>query len=226
MRVFSDEEIKTVIVNHLNWNTKVDASKVLVSVENSLVTLTGTVKSHGEKQEASKSARHVSGVRAVNNEIMVFHPPEMPPAPDEDIADAVRHAFAWNPHIDEGTINVRVNDGIVTLTGCIRHYSQRLKAETIVSEMAGVRGVVNDLNVVCNEEVEDELIKNIIMDKIKNTDPHTAEHIKIEVNKGFVEVSGTVDNYYSENRVFDAISHTKGVTGIKNNMEILIAIGK
>ena len=221
MKAFSDEEIKTMIVNYLNWNTKVDGSGILVGVENGLVTLTGTVKSHSEKQEAYKAARHVSGVRAVNNEIMIFYPPKIPTSPDEDIAAAVRHAFEWNSHIDEATINVSVDDGIVILTGCIRHYSQRLKAETIASEMAGVKGVVNDLNVVCDEKIEDELITNIIMDKIKNTDPHTAEHIKIAAKNGFVEISGNVDDYYSESRVFDAVSHTRGVTGIKNNMEII-----
>jgi osmotically-inducible protein OsmY len=223
MKAFSDEEIKNVIVNHLNWNTKVDASGVMVGVNDGLVTLTGIVKSHGEKQEAFESARHVSGVRAVNNEIMVFHSPEMNPVQDKDIEAAVRQAFVWNPHIDEETIEVRVKNGIVTLTGCIKYYSQRLKAEKIVSELSGVKGIVDELSIVCTDKVEDEHIAHVIKEEIRNTGTETGDHIAIHVNNGFVDISGSVDSYPEEKRIFDVVSHTHGVTGIKNNLEILIS---
>lgn len=223
MRVFSDEEIKNIIVDHLDWNTRIDASRVLVSIDNGLVTLTGTVNSHAEKQEAFEAARHVSGVRAVSNEIIVFHPSEKDNVPDREIEEAVKQAFAWSPYIDKETIDVRVSDGTVTLRGCVRHYSQRLKAETIISEFKGVKKIVDELSIVCTDKIEDEHIANAIMNEVKNTDPNAAEKINITVNNGFVDISGTVDSYPAEKRVFDAVSHTNGVTGIKNNLSVAIS---
>lgn len=223
MRTFSDEEIKTVIVSHLNWNTRVDGSGILVDVDNGLVTLTGSVKSHAEKHEAFESARHVSGVRAVNNRLKVLHHPEEESFSDRDIEKALRHAFQWDPHIDEDSIEIQIDDGVVTLRGCVTHYSQRFKAETIASHLSGVKEIVNELSITCTEPVEDELISQAITDEIRNTDPDAAKNIEILVNNGFVDISGSVNSYPAEKRVFDVVVHTRGVTGIKNNLSVLVS---
>ena len=223
MRTFSDEEIKTVIVNHLNWNTKVDGSGILVDVDNGLVTLTGSVKSHSEKHEAFESARHVSGVRAVNNQLKVLHHSEKERFSDRDIEQALRHSFLWDPHIDEDSIEIHIDNGVVTLRGCVTHYSQRFKAGIIASQMSGVKEIVNELSITCTEPVEDELISRAIMDEIRNTDSDAVRNIEILVNNGFVDISGSVNSYPAEKRVFDIVAHTRGVTGIKNNLSVLVS---
>jgi osmotically-inducible protein OsmY len=224
MKTFSDEEIKKVIVDHLSWNTKVDDSKVVVSVESDgLVTLTGTVNSHAEKQEAAESARHVSGVRSVINRLIVLHPAGKKEVSDEEIEKALKHAFLWDPHIDEDAIEIQIKNGVVTLRGCVTHYSQRFKAETIASQMSGIREILNELSITCTEPVEDENISQAIMDEIRNTDPDAVRNIEILVNNGFVEISGSVHSYPEEKRVFDVVAHTKGVTGIKNNLSVIVS---
>ena len=223
MKTFSDEEIKNVIVDHLNWNTKVDDSRILVSVDNDgLVTLTGKVNSHAEKQEAFEAARHVSGVRSVINRLIVLHPAGKKEISDEEIEKALRHAFRWDPHIDEDSIEIQIKKGVVTLRGCVTHYSQRFKAETIASQMSGIKEIVNELSITCTEPVEDEHISLAIKDEIRNTDPDAVKNIEILVNNGFVEISGSVHSYPAEKRVFDVVAHTKGVTGIKNNLSVIV----
>ena len=220
MKAFSDEEIKIVILDHINWNTKLDASGVLVSVDNGLVTLAGTVKSYAEKQEAFESARHVSGVRAVNNEIIIFNPEEKKTVSDKKIETAIKNALAWNPHVDEETIDLQVDNGIVTLRGCVRHYSQRLKTESIVSEIKGVKKIINEISIVCTSKIEDEHIAKAIKEEVRNTGQNAAKKVNIAVNNGFVEISGSVESYPAEKRVFDVVSHTNGVTGIKNRLSV------
>lgn len=221
MRSYSDEEIKTVIVEHLSWNTDLDASKVLVSVDQGIVTLTGTVKSYAEKLEAYKAARNISGVRAVNNSTTVLQPDKKVFFSDNEIKAALKHAFTWNPHIDVESMDVQVKKGVVSLKGCVKNYSQRLKAEAIASDLVGVKGIDNELSIVCTDNLKDEQISKAIINEIENTDPDSAKNIIIAVKNGVVDISGVVKGYPAEKRVYDAVSHTRGVTGIKNNMNIL-----
>lgn len=217
---FSDEDIKTIIVNRLNWNSKVDASKVLVSVDKGNVTLTGEVNNYAERLEAFETARDVHGVRLVDNQTTVLYPPGNKVPSDEIIEDMVKMAFTWNPLMDEERIEVQVIDGIVTLRGSVKYYWQLQKADNIVSELSGIKDCRNELNVVRTDNIEDELIAKAIMDELGNKDIINLDDIKIVVSDGFVNIRGTVSSYSEEKSIFDVVSHTRGVTRIENNLTV------
>jgi osmotically-inducible protein OsmY len=66
---------------------------------------------------------------------------------DQKLRDAVIRQLEWDPQVDASPIRVSAQDGIVTLTGCVETLTARLEAERAVNEVAGVTGVVNDLEV-------------------------------------------------------------------------------
>lgn len=68
-----DWEIRQDVESQLQWNPFVDQSNITVSVDDGIVTLTGTVDSWTDKQEAKKNALQ-GGARAVDNELRVNNP--------------------------------------------------------------------------------------------------------------------------------------------------------
>jgi osmotically-inducible protein OsmY len=67
----SDERIKEDVNDRLNDDYYIDASDVEVAVENSEVTLTGSVKSRSDKRRVEDIAESVSGVTNVENRLRV-----------------------------------------------------------------------------------------------------------------------------------------------------------
>lgn len=68
--------------------------------------------------------------------------------PDSDIKRDVEEELRWDPKIDiADIIGVAVKDGVVTLTGVVRNYSDMLEAEEAAKRVAGVIGLANDLEV-------------------------------------------------------------------------------
>ena len=69
---------------------------------------------------------------------------------DIDLRRNVEAELNWEPGIKSpAAIGVRVKDGIVTLTGYVESYAEKLTAERAALGVAGVKAAVNNLEVRC-----------------------------------------------------------------------------
>ena len=118
MTVKSDAQIHQDVLRELRWDSRVDETEVGVEVDQGVVTLTGTVASYAEKLAAQEAAHRVTGVLDVANDIRVKMPGSEGRT-DTEIAQAVRHALAWNVLVPETRITSTVTDGWVTLDGSV-----------------------------------------------------------------------------------------------------------
>jgi osmotically-inducible protein OsmY len=66
---------------------------------------------------------------------------------DAEIKKDVEAELRWNPSIDPTDVAVAVKNGVVTLTGFTRSFSEKWEAERAVKHVAGVVGVANDIEV-------------------------------------------------------------------------------
>src|SRR5258708_36736965 len=66
---------------------------------------------------------------------------------DEEIERDVRDELKWDPDLDADDIAVSVKNGVVTLAGFVKRYSDRLEAEAAAKRVAGVIAVANDIEV-------------------------------------------------------------------------------
>ena len=66
---------------------------------------------------------------------------------DSDIKRDVEDELRWDPDIDATDIAVTVKNGVVSLTGFARSYSQKFEAERAAKRVAGVVGLANDIEV-------------------------------------------------------------------------------
>jgi osmotically-inducible protein OsmY len=140
----TDEELKTQVVDELAWDTRVDASKVQVRVENGWVTLRGSVPTHWEKTEAARLAGNARGVLSVRNELAVV-PSET--VGDEVTGEEIVAALERSALVSADQVDVTVSDGLVTLRGTVPSAAARQAAHRAASRTAGVVDVVNDLTV-------------------------------------------------------------------------------
>jgi hypothetical protein len=66
---------------------------------------------------------------------------------DNDIKRDVEDELRWDPDLDATVIAVTVKNGVVTLAGFRRSYSDKLGAEAAAKRVAGALGVANDIEV-------------------------------------------------------------------------------
>jgi hypothetical protein len=66
---------------------------------------------------------------------------------DSDIKRDIEAELQSDPSIDATDIAVAVKNGVVTLTGFVRSYSEKLEAEAAAKRVASVVGLANDLEV-------------------------------------------------------------------------------
>ena len=139
--ITSDTQIVEAVRNALLWNADVPEEKIDVIVRNGAVTLKGKVDYWYQRKAAADTAGHVTGVITVSDQIEIV-PPKLA---DLDIKADIRKALMRRMPYAADAIHVEVAHGVVTLTGEVRSYSDRVQAANAVWAATGVKNVVNQL---------------------------------------------------------------------------------
>jgi osmotically-inducible protein OsmY len=66
---------------------------------------------------------------------------------DDEIYDNVRRKLANDPEVKGGTLDVKVESGVVTIRGLVEKEKHKHKAERLTKKVHGVRQVVNQLQI-------------------------------------------------------------------------------
>src|SRR5260221_8971709 len=106
----TDSELQKSVIHELAWDTRVDETAIGVSVHHGVVTLNGVVGSWAEKRAAEDAAHRVAGVLDVADDIEIKLSWSTRRS-DADVAEAVRHALAWDVFVPERQIQSTVCDG-------------------------------------------------------------------------------------------------------------------
>ncbi|MFB6346225.1 MAG: BON domain-containing protein [bacterium] len=215
----SDEDLKKRIVNHLYWDTRVDASSITVRVENGEVTLSGEVPTYSSKEAAEDAARNIDEAIPVFNELNVEIPVKDVPQ-DDEIQSRVLDTLEWDTELDSTKIQISVDDGHITLEGTVDSGWKKFRAENKLTELDGVVDVTNELSVVPTENILDESIAEDIVESLERNLHTPAEEINVMVEDGDVTLSGTVSTWRAREEAFDTALRTAGVANVDNNIVV------
>lgn len=141
---------------------------------------------------------------------------------DSDIKRDVEAGLRWDPDIDASDIGVSVKDGVVTLTGFVRSYSQKYEAEREAKTIKGVRGIANDIEVklpALNEHPDPEIARDAVA-ALKRELPYSSEHIKVTARNGWITLEGDVEWMFQSQRAEDAVRRVKGLKGVSNLIKV------
>jgi osmotically-inducible protein OsmY len=214
----SDAQIHQDVRRELGWDSRVDDTHVSAAVNQSVVTLTGTVASYAEKLAAQDAAHRVTGVLDVANDIRVEIPVSLG-CTDTEIAQAVRHALAWDVLVPDTRITSTVTGGWVTLEGSVDRLRERVDAERAVRRLRGVCGVTNKM-VVRPPTVQSTQVREVIEEALERHAEREAERIQVQVSDGVVTLTGRVHSYAEKRAVMGAVSHAPGVHTVTEHLRI------
>ncbi|MFZ1031343.1 MAG: BON domain-containing protein, partial [Candidatus Acidiferrales bacterium] len=104
----------------------------------------------------------------------------------------VETELSWEPSVDAAEIGVSVKEGVVTLNGQVKSYSEKWSAERAVSRIAGVRAIVNELEVhlPSSSERTDEDIAKAAVAALDGYIMVPAKRINVKVSNGWVKLEG------------------------------------
>lgn len=141
---------------------------------------------------------------------------------DAEIQRDVESELRSGPHTDESDIGVQVNDGIVRLAGFACSYCEKYHAENAAKRVAGVAGVVNDveLHLTSAEHLSDEELRCAASRALHTEVPATCDKVKVLVHGGEITLEGTVSWHFLRERAESAIRRLQGVTVIHNAIAI------
>ena len=142
---------------------------------------------------------------------------------NESLQKDVQDAIKWEPLLHAAEIGVIVKDGVVTLTGTVDNYLKKTEAETAAKNVAGVKAVVEKIEVVynsfwikkTNQEIATEVISAL---RLNWNVPNDTVHVKVE--DGWVTLDGDLAWNYQRESAKNAVKNLEGVKGITSNIKI------
>jgi osmotically-inducible protein OsmY len=139
---------------------------------------------------------------------------------DSELRRDVENELAWEPSVDERQIGVAVKDGIVTLTGAVKSYAEKWNADRAVERVAGVRGVVDELDVLVPGSQSDVEIAEAAANALKWNSLVPHDKIQFKLDHGWVTLKGQVNYEYERRAAERAVRYLPGVKGVSNLIEI------
>lgn len=212
-----DKLIRQNIIDELDFDPSIDAAHIGVAVENGIVTLTGHVGSYTERVAAEKAAQKVRGVRGVVEEIKVRFGGETPPR-DEDIAQRAVQMLDWSVTVPKGAVQVKVQNGWVTLSGKVDWQYQKEEAYRSIRGLAGVAGIMNTIEVTPKASVPD--VRSKIMAALKRNAELEADAIKVTVKDAKVVLEGKVNAWYERELAENAAWSAPGVRAVEDHLTL------
>jgi osmotically-inducible protein OsmY len=137
---------------------------------------------------------------------------------DSEIERDIRDELKWDPDLDADDIAVSVKNGVVTLAGFTKSYTDRWEAEAVAKRVAGVLAVANDIEVRLPEidRRPDPDIARDAVTALKAQLPISYDRIKVVVKDGWITLEGAVEWQYQKSTAEYAVRKLKGVKGVTN----------
>lgn len=211
----TNDDLQLDVGAELFWDPKVDSEEIAVSADEGTVTLRGTVGSFRQKREAQKAAERVYGVTGVINELQV-RILDRDKRDDAELRGDVLQALMLDSLIPM-TVDAKVRDGFVTLTGTADWQYQRDEAEFLISSVPGVLGIEDDITLASAPSGRD--IKNDISTAFRRNAKLDADELTVETTSyGTVTLSGVVNSWAEHDDAIAAAWSAPGVTEVDDRI--------
>jgi osmotically-inducible protein OsmY len=217
-----DNQIQSTVAQKLA--AKNQFSNVQSSVEDGIVTLTGTVDLYQRKLDAAKLARKTASAQGVRNLITVAGPN----VPDEQLDQKLAKQLTYVRSGFDSTFDyfaLGVKDGVVTVEGEDRTGVGRDEALGDIANMPGVKDVIANISVEPVSMMDDGLrvrtARVIYRDPVLSKyamDP--ARPIRIIVEHGHVTLYGIVDSAMDKNVAGIRANQIFGAFSVENKLVV------
>jgi osmotically-inducible protein OsmY len=213
----TDEALALSVKDELFWDPKVDSEEIVVSADDGTITLRGTVGSFRQKRDAKKAAERVHGVVYVENDLSVRILTDSRRA-DADLRGDVLQALLLDSLIPT-TVDAKVEDGYVTLSGAVDWQYQRDEASFVAGNILGVTGVDNEI-LVGGDGRTISGVSDAIQKAFKRDAKIDADNLIVAASDGTVTLSGSVRSWSEHDAALAAAWAGPGVTTVNDRLTV------
>ena len=213
----SDTDLVADVSDELFWDPKVDNTAIAVSADDGNVTLRGTVGSLREKLEAKKATERVYGVISVENDLQVKLMNDAKRG-DAEVRGDVLQALMLDSLVPS-TVDAKVDDGFVTLTGTANWQYQRDEAEFVASNIVGTLDVLDEIELQYPTPDRGD-VQDSIKRAFKRNAALDADDLHVSTDNGTVTLKGTVSSWAEHDEAIDAAWAAPGVTSVHDDLTV------
>jgi osmotically-inducible protein OsmY len=118
------------------------------------------------------------------------------------------------------TVDAKVDDGRVTLTGGANWQFERDEADFVAANIAGVVGVENEIDLVAPGPSADD-VAHAIKKALERNAKLDAESVSVDSSNGTVTLQGTVSSWADHDEAVAAAWAAPGVTRVEDHIVIV-----
>jgi osmotically-inducible protein OsmY len=145
--MLTDTRLSDTVLASLDRDPRIaDSLEIAVEAYDGLVTLRGTVESFSQRRAAGDDASKVDGTYEVDNQLRV-NLIGADRRDDDEMRGIALQRLIWDVDVPADAVDVKVDDGWVTLKGDVSYQFQSNAAYDDVATMYGVVGMTNEIRV-------------------------------------------------------------------------------
>ena len=212
----SDIQIQDKIVAE-RFDPKIKASNISGEVSDEVVTLSGYAETDSDNSNAEQAVRRLNDVHAITQELQVLVPGTCIRS-DAEIAHQVHRIIKWSGIDTNNQIDIKVEQGVVTLSGKVETLHQKDIAQSYASNMLGVKGINNLIEI--EPKLSTSIVKKNIQDALMRQAIHDVENIVVSINQNTVTLAGKVKSWPEKNCVINAAWLAPKVSNVIDKLQI------
>jgi len=141
---------------------------------------------------------------------------------DAQLQRDVMAELNWEPSVNAAQIGVQAKDGIVTLTGHVDSYAQKLGAERAAERVIGVKALAVEMDVALpvSSRRNDVDIARSAQNVLEWLSSLPSDSVKVKVEDGWITLSGEVDWEFQRQAATRAVRDLMGVTGVSDQIAV------
>ena len=215
-----EKEVLDRVRGAITGATHIDLRKtpIHITFEGDAIAIEGEVRRVAHKKRALKAAMEVVGPAGIIDRLRVAPAKKMG---DEEIRRHIYGGLEDEPTIDAGTIDVRVEDGIVDLEGRVHSLIHKRIAGLIAWWVPGTRDVINSLEVDPPEEDSDLEITEAVRLALEKDRLVDHSSIMVATQGWMVTLSGSVKDEVEREVAEDDAWYIWGVDDVVNLIEVV-----
>ncbi len=141
---------------------------------------------------------------------------------DAELKKDVLAELLWDPLVSDTKVGVTVKDGVVTLTGHLDTYAEKVAAKRAAERVSGVKAIAVEIEVipVGSHQRSDTEIALAVEHALSWNTSVPQDRVKVAVEKGWVTLMGDLDWNFQRRAVERMVRPLKGVVGITDNIQL------
>ncbi len=216
----TDSQLQKDVIEEIRFDPFLSsiASSIGVTANEGVITLSGQVDSFIQKHAVEDAAKRVKGVSFVAIDVEVKLGVGKKHS-DTEIAKHAKDALSHLSIIDTENLDVRVDEGWVTLEGTVRWNYQRSAAEEYVRNLEGVRGVSNYMELTDEPCYPKTIVEKINLAFHRHASLDAANvHVEIKGKKALL--TGKVRSWVEKKDAENAAWSSPGITAVDSQISV------